>query len=77
MKGRADTKEKKEQVLRRLLEAWEKAPALRLGQLLFDAQVHARKDTRCDYFSIEDETLAEICENFVNDPSLQRGRHGG
>lgn len=72
MKGRADTKEKKEQVLRRLLDAWDQVPTMRLGQLLYSAQSRAHKDPRDDYFSIEDEILAEMCEHFADEQQRRR-----
>jgi len=72
MKGRADTKEKKEQVLRRLLDAWDQVPNMRLGQLLYSAQSRAHKDPRDDYFSIEDEILTEMCEHFADEHHRRR-----
>lgn len=59
MRDRAITEAQKEDVLRRLFEAWKKAPAERLGQFLsnvMDSQLGE------DFFFVEDYTLVQACE---------------
>lgn len=58
-KGRAATPEAKREIVERLLAAWEKAPQLRLGQLIVAATQGRR------LFHVEDEALAEALEAFV------------
>ena len=51
--NRAETDAQKEEVMRRVLEAWKRAPYLRLGQLLYNAAYRIGADV----FTIEDDTL--------------------
>jgi len=62
MKGRALTDQQKRAVVERLLAAWRVVPKLRLGQLLINSEGLGR-----DLFYIEDETLAELVEAFVEE----------
>jgi hypothetical protein len=57
---RALTSEQKELLIKRLLVAWNKSSYLRLGQLLSNAAGN-------DLFNIEDQTLIEKVEVFIND----------
>jgi hypothetical protein len=57
--GRAETDEQKQEILRRLLEAWRKKPSMRLGQLVYVATAGR------DIFSDEDEQLATDIETWT------------
>jgi len=63
MKGRAATVEAKRQVIDRIFSAWTKAPQLRLGQLLVNANQATPMGNDCFY--TEDERLARLTEEFV------------
>jgi hypothetical protein len=64
MEGRrARTEADKREVIERLLEAWKKAPMLRLGQLLCNS---ADKGHRLFY--LEDDALVEGVERYVRLP---------
>jgi hypothetical protein len=57
---RAITSEQKRFLIERLLIAWNKEACLRLGQLLSNA-------VGDDLFNIEDQTLIDKVETFIND----------
>jgi hypothetical protein len=57
--GRAETDEQKQEVLRRLLEAWRKKPSMRLGQLVYVATGGR------DIFSDEDDQLVTDIEGYA------------
>lgn len=57
--GRADTNEKKEALVKRLLVAWKSVPDQRLGQFLFNAIDEE------DMFFMEDSRLIEVLENYL------------
>jgi uncharacterized protein YihD (DUF1040 family) len=59
MTGRSLTPEQKRAVIERILHAWEQAPELRLGQFLVSAADQAGRDA----FYVEDEAMADMCEN--------------
>lgn len=67
MNDRAITPEQKRVVVERLLAVWEKAPALRLGQLMECARAKRKSHHHIsdDFFYVEDEELAAILERFV------------
>ena len=65
MTGRAITPEQKRAIIERILAAWEKKPALRLGQLLMHA-VRA-EDPLMPLIAAEDEWLADAVEKFAED----------
>jgi hypothetical protein len=58
---RAITSEQKEEIMRRILLAWKKHPAQRLGQLLWNANTQMN---RADLFYVEDYDLMHACEEF-------------
>jgi hypothetical protein len=59
--GRACTDEAKKQMLDRILDAWKRAPYMRLGQLLVIA-TH-----KPDVFYVEDACLLKEVEDFIRD----------
>jgi hypothetical protein len=73
MRGRAETKEMKRAMIEKVLAAWEKAPQLRLGQLIVNAT--SKPDGRFDrddtyeqrLFYVEDAVLVETIEKAVSD----------
>lgn len=60
--GRALSDGEKQAVIERILAAWVKVPALRLGQFI-DCANTVRG--RGDVFDVEDFDLAEACERFA------------
>jgi hypothetical protein len=58
---RAITPEQKDEVMRRLLAAWKKHPAQRLGQLLWNANSQSNQP---DLFYVEDYDLVTATEEF-------------
>ena len=62
--GRADTEALKRNVMERLLNAWQRVPELRLGQLIVNATLK-RTVTTNDIFYTEDLLLVEQVEAFV------------
>jgi len=62
--SRARTEADKREIIERLLEAWKKAPMLRLGQLLCNS---ADKGHRLFY--LEDSALAEGVERYIKMPA--------
>lgn len=68
--GRALTSEQKRDVVERILAAWEKAPALRLGQLLMHAA--RMEDPLMPLIAAEDEWLANAVTLFALARSLPR-----
>jgi len=58
---RAITPEQKDEVMRRLLLAWKKHPAQRLGQLLWNAN---SQTNQADLFYVEDYELVRATEEF-------------
>lgn len=57
--GRADSDEKKRDMIDRLFSAWTKVPDLRFGQFLVNTT------GTIDIFSLEDEFLVRCAEQFV------------
>lgn len=68
-KGRAVNSEQKRAVIERILSAWEKKPALRLGQLLVNASDLGLTESEpgIPLFFAEDDWLVEACEKFGGD----------
>lgn len=62
---RAVTDEQKKEITDRLLEAWKKCPAMRLGQLIANGNGHR------DTFSTEDVPLVERVEWFAETGSCK------
>lgn len=65
--GRAATTEQKRAMLDKLLEVWETAPQLRLGQLI-DNALYTNENGYHDssLFQVEDDRLMMYLENFKN-----------
>ncbi len=63
--GRAITPDQKAETIERILHVWFRFPEMRLGQLLVNANFYLNRSS--DLFSIEDEALAEKCEQFDKD----------
>ena len=61
--GRALSDGEKQAVVERILAAWVKVPALRLGQFIDNAVMSAGKNG--GVFYVEDTALAEACERFA------------
>lgn len=59
--GRAETDQQKQEVLERLLHAWRRQSAMRLGQLVYVAT------SGRDIFNDEDEKLAGDIERYTDD----------
>lgn len=60
MNNRANTDQEKEEVVRRVLNAWKSCPDLRLGQFLINAT-----SASTELFYQEDYDLALACEDYV------------
>lgn len=76
MKGRAETSEEKRVVIERLLAAWLKQPAQRLGQLIENATGAAADRKVVDLFYIEDQSLVECVEKYLEEAGLQSSGNG-
>jgi hypothetical protein len=63
MDNRADTREKKQQIIDRLLDVWLEHPKQRLGQLICNYLIFPLKDkSEGTLFYIEDSELIDILE---------------
>ena len=69
MTGRAETPEQKRAVIERILAAWERAPEIRFGQLLVNANNASTSASAVALFYAEDEALAEAVERFAPRPA--------
>lgn len=63
MIGRATNDTAKWNVTQRILAAWMRVPSLRLGQFI-DNATHGRNP---DMFTIEDASLADLCEEYAEE----------
>lgn len=59
--GRAETSEKKKEIVERLLALWERWPALRLGQLIGNVY-HSTDTGGCRLYYAEDDVLLRNLE---------------
>lgn len=71
MTGRAISDEQKKHLMDRLLDAWKKAPELRLGQLLYCVTGCSHRDG--SLFGIEDLDLVRSTEQWVKETPEQHG----
>ncbi|HSN20420.1 MAG TPA: hypothetical protein VLS49_07070 [Usitatibacter sp.] len=63
--GRAETAAARRAIVARILAAWERAPELRLGQLLVNVVASRSASHNGDPYFIEDADLAAACEAWV------------
>lgn len=75
MNGRAETPEQKRAVIERILAAWLRAPELRFGQLLVNANNASTSASAVAMFYAEDEALCEAAERFtaLPEPTAEQG----